>query len=54
MAVVIQDFEAVQDGGQGGSAEGGKKPPTPDPVAHAALDRMLAARRARLVRLWAN
>jgi hypothetical protein len=54
MAVVIQDFEAVQDGGQGGDADAAGKPPAPAPVAHAALDRLLAARRTRLARLWAN
>jgi len=53
MAVVIQDFEAVQDAGQGGGAEAGGKEPAPAPVAHAALDRVLAMRRARHARLWA-
>ena len=52
MAVVIQDFEAVQDAGGGGSEAGAAPPPAP--VAHAALDRLLAARRARLARLWAS
>lgn len=53
MAVVIQDFEAVQDDGQGAGEAGGKAP-VPAPVAHAALDRLLAARRARRMRLWAH
>ncbi|MND02796.1 hypothetical protein D3C83_223100 [compost metagenome] len=53
MAVMIQDFEAVQDDGQGG-ADGGGKAKAPGPVAHAALDRLLVGRRQRLMRLWAN
>ena len=53
MAVVIQDFEAMQDG-EGGAGEGGSKAKAPAPVAHAALERMLVARRGRLMRLWAN
>jgi hypothetical protein len=52
MAVVIQDFEAVQDAGADGGEAGAAPPPAP--VAHAALDRLLAARRVRLARLWAS
>lgn len=54
MAVVIQDFEAVQaqDSGSGDSA--GKSRPALGPVANAALDRLLTARRARHFRRWAS
>jgi len=54
MAVIIQDFQAVQEEGQSGAGESGSAPPAQAPVVHAALERMLVARRARLLRLWAH
>nr|QMS47852.1 hypothetical protein WG33_0050 [uncultured bacterium] len=54
MAVVIQDFEAVQEGAGGAAGKGGKSPPATGPTAHAALDQMINRRRARQLRLWAS
>ena len=52
MAVVIQDFQAVQE--TPAAENGGTSAPKPGPVADAALDRLLNASRARRLRLWAN
>ncbi|MEO6092085.1 MAG: hypothetical protein ABIT04_09780 [Novosphingobium sp.] len=54
MAVVIQEFEAVQEESQPASADAGRSRQAAGPVAHVALDRLLAARRQRLARLWAH
>jgi hypothetical protein len=54
MAVVIQDFEAVQEA-PGGAGETGGKPRAPTgPVAHAALDKLIGQSRARHLRLAAG
>jgi len=53
MAVVIQEFEAVQ-AEAADSPDGGGKPRPAAPVASAALDRLITVRRARHLRLWAN
>lgn len=54
MAVVIQDFEAVQEGAGGGAGTGGKPAPATGPTSHAALDQLINRRRARQLRLWAS